>query len=600
MENMRSQTKIILWILIVAFVGLIVFEWGASYSGQGRRGQPKYIAEINGRKIEPQQYYQMLQQQYQRVRQQSGGQISDQQRQRIREQLWNQLVNETLVQQQVQDRNIIVTDQEVLRELRNNPPQILRNVEAFQTDGQFDTTKYRRALNNPAGNEWVAIENMVRSSLPAQKLQSMLLATVTVSDEEVRKAYSRQNIEYTVDYLQVRMANVSDEEAAPSDEQVREYYQEHIEEYSVPEKRRLEYVVFSKTPSAEDSAAVLKTAEEVLNRARRGEDFAQLAEEYSDGPSASQGGDLGWFGRGEMVPGFEEAAFNAAPDSIIGPVETRFGYHVIQLQDRRTNAEGTEQIKARHVLIRIEASPSTLDQRRSNANIFLYDAQDYSFQAAVDTHDVEVQETQPFTEDATFIPGLGQFQEARDFAFQNPVGTITNEVMENEQGYYILRVSDIQDAYTRSLDEVRDRIVRQLTTENKREVALEMARDVRTALDSTADLSQIAADNENLTYAAPDTFTLEGQMGDLGNNARIKGTLEGMQEGEISPALKTERGVYILRLINKSEFDQEAFAQRREQIRSRLIRNKQNQFMSSWLQSLKDNAKIVDNRDQFM
>ena len=600
MERMRSQTKIILWILILAFVGLIVFEWGASFSGQGPR-QPKNIAEINDRKIKPQQYYQMLQQQYEQYRQRSDAELTEQQRQRIQEQLWNQLINETLVQQQVEERDILVTDKEILRELRNNPPQVLRNVEAFQTDGKFDTTKYLQALNNPVGDEWVAIENMVRASLPAQKLQSMLMATITVSEAEIKEEYKRQNIQYIADHIQVPLTSISNEEAEPSDQQIREYYEEHLEEYKVQEKRKLEYVAFLKEPSPEDSAATRSTAEDVLRQAREGTaDFATLAREYSDGPSASKGGDLGWFARGQMVPAFEEAAFDAEAGSIIGPVATRFGYHVIHVRDKRTKDDGTEQIQASHVLIEINASPSTLDQLRSNANVFLYDAQDYSFRAALDSHNVEVQETPAFTQDASYIPGLGQFQEAKDFAFDNPVGTITNEVKENQQGYYILRVGDIQEPYTKSLDEVRDRIVRELRRENKQEMAYELAREVRASLSPDADLQQVASERENLTYAAPDTFTLAGQMGDLGDSPEIRGTLESMDEREISPALQTDRGAFIVHLVSRSEFDQEQFESQKARLRAQLVRQKQNQFFSNWLQSLKNEAEIVDNRDKFM
>ncbi|MBR2254256.1 MAG: peptidyl-prolyl cis-trans isomerase [Candidatus Methanomethylophilaceae archaeon] len=78
-----------------------------------------------------------------------------------------------------------------------------------------------------------------------------------------------------------------------------------------------------------------KDAESIMSRLQKGEDFAELAKRYSKCPSKSKGGNLGWFGKGEMVPEFEKAAFEGKIGEIVGPVKTEFGYHIIKINDQK-------------------------------------------------------------------------------------------------------------------------------------------------------------------------------------------------------------------------------------------------------------------------
>jgi peptidyl-prolyl cis-trans isomerase C len=129
-----------------------------------------------------------------------------------------------------------------------------------------------------------------------------------------------------------------------SDEEIQEFYQKHQSEF---DQVRARHILFSTRPpqspdgdkpaATPDPAAVRRTAEDVLKRVKAGEDFAQLAKEFSEDPgSKEQGGDLGFFGKDQMTPKFEEAAFGLQPDQISDIVETPFGLHIIKVEERRT------------------------------------------------------------------------------------------------------------------------------------------------------------------------------------------------------------------------------------------------------------------------
>jgi len=111
----------------------------------------------------------------------------------------------------------------------------------------------------------------------------------------------------------------------------------------------------AKHPELDTDTKNRAKAEEVLKRARGGEDFGKLAQEFSSDGSKDKGGDLGWFGHGDMVPEFEQAAFALKPGEISNVVQSKFGFHIIKLEERKTetgkDGKPEEKVHARHILI---------------------------------------------------------------------------------------------------------------------------------------------------------------------------------------------------------------------------------------------------------
>ncbi len=131
------------------------------------------------------------------------------------------------------------------------------------------------------------------------------------------------------------------EKAAVSDKEIKDYYDSHLEQFKHPEQVRASHILIKVDPKAEPSqkAEARKKIEDIQQKLKAGEDFAALAKASSECPSSAEGGDLGYFRRGQMVKPFEDAAFSLKPGETSDIVETQFGYHLIKVVDKK--AEGT-------------------------------------------------------------------------------------------------------------------------------------------------------------------------------------------------------------------------------------------------------------------
>ncbi len=127
------------------------------------------------------------------------------------------------------------------------------------------------------------------------------------------------------------------EKITVSDKQIKTYYDSHPDSFKQPEQVRASHILIKVDPQADESqrAEARKKIEEIQQKLQKGEDFATLAKGFSEGPSSAKGGDLGYFRRGQMVKPFEEAAFALKPGEVSGLVETRFGYHLIKVIEKK-------------------------------------------------------------------------------------------------------------------------------------------------------------------------------------------------------------------------------------------------------------------------
>jgi peptidyl-prolyl cis-trans isomerase D len=612
MRRMRESTHVILFILLVAFLLLIVLEWGADYTGiQQQKG---IIASINGEDITIEQFDRRYEQLIENYRQSQGDTPPESQLEYFRNQTWESLVRDVLIAQEIEKRGIAATEKEIIYYVFDDPPENIRR--SFQNEqGQFDRPKYQAALNNAGVDQLSALESDIRALLPYQKLQEVLDATVLVTESEVRNDYVARNQKATARYIFFNPENYRKRAAVSSSEpggqmpidknEIEKYYKAHEQDFKEGEKRKIEYVIFSTQPTRADSDSVRALAAELLQRAKGGEDFAGLAQTYSEDESnRDKGGDLGFFKRGAMVKPFEEAAFAAAPGEIVGPVKTPFGLHIIKVvakkvekSDDKKSGQGEEMVQASHILLKFAPSRQTVEAARDSADYFSSLARETSWEQAQKSEKISPLTSPFFAEGSGFVPGVGVKPVVSRFVFRSKVGEVS-EAFEVSQGQLVLRVAEIQEERIRPLSEVQAQIENIVRAEKLKEMAHEAAQKAYAKISQGMTLEEVAA-QDSLEIKTTEPFTRSGYLSGVGRDPNFIGTAFSLQPNQTSPPIKGLLGSYLIQLVSLDPVNEADYQEKKEIIRSQLVDRAKQSAFSEWFAHLKEKAKIEDNRNQY-
>ena len=602
MTSMREKMHVVLWALLAMFI--LSMTIGGLVGGAnvldilaGNVDPRTTIAQINGEDISPDYFNQLVSQQLEQARS-NGQKLNDFQIRRARDTAWDNMLQDVLVSQEVKRLNISASDEEVMYHLENNPPPFLQQNPSFQTDGVFDWDKYRTALASPQGDEWLPIEAFMKNTyVPNFKLQKLLDESIIITERNIKNEFIKRNVNYTISGIHITSGKVPVEESEPSDSEIQDEYKKSKSDFKHDELRSVSYVSWIKEPAKNDSVSVQKLATAIYERTKEGEEFATLANEYSVDPGnqGTKGGDLGWFGKGQMVKEFEKAAFTAKKGEIIEPVKSNFGYHIIYVRDKKIE-DGEEKVLASHILLKIEISSTTLSNLKRDATLFSYDAQDNGFSSAVSEHNLDIGNHKKMNEEGFSIKGLGGLRAGVRFAFNNKVGDVS-DILENDQYFSVFTLDTIIAPGFKSYEEVQAQIkstlkktkVMAATLDEANKLLLTISgKDIKLddAIDEDSELDAIKNESKQLVQG----FT------SIGRSNYVTGALLAAKPGEILGPLETGRGHAIIELKEISVFDSTEYGVQKESLRKTIFNQKQNQFFQAWLDDLKEDAEIVDNR----
>lgn len=538
-------------------------------------------------------------------------------------QVLNQLVDQRLLLAEAERIGLEVTDQELQEAIIGFP--------VFQENGAFIGEEAYREFLNSRRMRVADFEASLRMDLATQKMREVLAGTVYVAASEVEQAYRETAETASIRLLRLPAARFASE-VTVDEAALAAYFDDHRETYRLPERRVVDYLIvdsgalagqvtitdeqvradydanrsdFEREEQVKARHILLRTgAERTVEAAREeiaairarieaGEDFAALAADLSDDPgSRDKGGDLGFFGRGAMVPPFEEAAFGAELGELVGPVESGFGVHLIQVQARRPGGvqpleEVEAGIRSRLVAERTEAlaeqrARELADRLRGGAR----DAADLEALAA-EQEAVSYAATAPFGREDN-VAGIGRGTDFTVRAFEMEAGDV-GEPVRISRGWAVPVLRSIEEPRLPELDEVRAAVTADVRANRQLEAARQRLEAAKLGADS---LDELAAELET-TVEEAGPFGLRGSVGPLGRAPEVARRALELEVGEMSPAIERDGEVVVFEVTERTRFDPVDFEGEKATVRQRLEDQRAAELLQSLLTQRRDELGVT-------
>jgi peptidyl-prolyl cis-trans isomerase D len=632
LDRMRRHKGWLKWslgLVVVAFIILYIPDFLRRRDPTSSGALPSdQVARVNGRSISVLDFRTAYQRQVAAYRQAYGSNISEQLLKQLgfEQQVLQQLINEQAILAEANRLGMTVTDDEVGQRILSMPD--------FQVNGQFVGEAQYKAMLSRAQTPMTTgeFEARLRKQLLIEKLQAVVTGWVAVTDAEVDAEYVRRNEKVKVQLVHVPSTAYLSQVSA-TDADVAAYYEAHKQDYQVGERRKVRYVLvdtdalrkgiivpsreveryyngnielFSTPEQVRASHILFKTegkkeaevraaAEKVLQEAKAGKDFAELAKKYSqDDSNAKLGGDLDYFARGRMVPAFENAVFGAEQPGLLPElVQTPYGFHIVKIVDKKAGTTRTfEEVKAQ---IQDQLAGERA-QRQADAKAEEL-AKEISKPADLDnvakSRGLKVEETGYFTADEPIL-ALGASQQVSGAIFALAEGAVSAPLAVG-RGYAIATVSGRQDPSVPKLDEVKDKVRSDVLREKAGKVAADKALAVAASLKSAADFAA-AAKKAGFEAKTSELVARGTALPDVGTNTALEKVVFGLPVGATSDAVTTPDGTTIVKVIERKDVTPAEVAASRESTRQNLVDDRRTEFFTAYMVKARQRMKIDLNR----
>ena len=624
LDQMRRHKGWLKWSLALVVLTFVVFYIPDFIAPTAGAAPNEVLAEVEGQRVTVRDFQRRYTAQLQAYRNAYGSQLSEQLLRQlgIEQQILQQLVDEEATVAEARRQGLRVSDVEVRERILAIP--------AFQENGQFiGEQRYRQMLqmNNPPLTT-TEFEDNLRRALLVEKLRNAVTGWMSVSAAEVAEEFRRRNEKVRLDvvpltadafrdqvqvnendvaahfesnkenyridekrrirYALVDVDQVRQQTTVPETE-IEAFYQQNIAQYTTPEQVTASHILFR--IDGEDEAAVRKQAEAVLARAKAGEDFAALAKQHSqDDSNNMNGGSLGEFGRGTMVPEFEQVAFAMKPGEISDLVKTSFGYHIIKVEQNepastRPLVELRPEIEEQLRWQKAQADAESLAKSLENEARTRED-----LERVAKERGLHMQDTGAFLRDEP-IDGLGPAPEVSAQAFQLADGAVS-PALRVSRGWVLATVIGTEESRLPELSEVRDRVRDDLIGARAAELAKSKAGEIAAMLKNARDF-EAAVKKAGLEVKPTELIPRGSPIPDLGVSPEVDAVAFSLPVGGVSDAISTPQGTAIIRVAEREDVTDAQVAQGMDQMREELVNQRRDRFFSSYMVEAKKRLNIT-------
>lgn len=614
------------------------------FMGDTAASQTAVVASVGGRDVTREDVARVVQ------AQSRGQQLPDFYVAMLRQQATKQLIQQNEVFYESERMGLKVSDQEFRDELRFGPYK-----EAFFPEGKWiGADKYKQLLidNHTTIEEF---EQNVRLDLQSRKLFVVIGANAAVSDSAVEQAFKDQNTKVKFQYAVLKLEDVT-KSINPTDTELKAFFDANQGRYtnSIPEKRQVKYFVLNEKDVASkvtvDPAELQRAyvanqdayrvpervkvrhilittpkpgadgkvdqkgvdearakAQDVSKQLKAGGDFAALANKYSNDPGnedpnthAKKGGELGWMGKGQTVPEFDKAAFAQSKGQISDPVQSSFGFHIIQTEEKEDAhlqplaevkpgiEEGLKQQKTKEQMAKLGTEAQDAAQKQG-------------LEKAASKYGVQVVQSNPIARNAA-LPGVGAQPAVMEAVFSATEKSGAQSA-ETPESVVIFQITKIEPARTPSFDEVKDRVATEFKSQRANDLLRRKAQEMADRAHTEHDLGK-AAKEAGATVKTSELVGRSQTVPDIGNMAGPASAAFSMKNGEISGPLNLGTSQVVLQIAERQEpsASDPDFAKSRDQLREKLAGEKRQQviglFISNLDQRLRKEGKVKENKTE--
>jgi len=622
------MVKAVLWMIVFAFVATIFYSWGMGGASGGRGG---VVATVDGSKIHYGEYDQSFNNLVDFYREQFKGQFSEEMVKTLdlKTTALDALIQKKLLLSEAEKQNIQVSEEELLDRVKSIP--------TFQKGDKFSPNMYKNFLKYRRQTAKEFEENQ-REILAIEKMEKLIKSNVKVSESDMQEVYQKENEKIKLKYISIPKDHFKPP-ADPSDAELSEYFEKNKQNFEIPEQVKVEYIKMApklveneitiidediqdfydrniskyeikkqfkahhilfrvapptNTEETVDPADVEKIAkakaEEVLEKLKEGADFEKMAKEHSeDKVSGNNGGDLGQFSEGVMVPEFEAAFTKIKVGEISDLVRTNFGFHIIRLDELKEGrlkplAEVKESIIKE--LIEIKGRKRI---RRMAKHIFKNSEADGDLKKAASEYKMETKTTDFISKTTHSLPDIGIVPEFFNLVFSATDNKISKP-LNLPENTFLVKIVERKPAYIPEFSAVEKDVKDKFTIAKSEKFTKESLKALEQKLANDGNLENIAKDIKLEVQETP-IFSAADSIPGVGNIAPIKTKLFALGKDEGTSG-STRSGHFLFKVIEK-EGAGEPSSEKSQEIYARLKREKASNVFKDWLDNIRSKADIM-------